>query len=560
MAPNSNALRFMALLAALLLIPLTALAERAAARLFWHPVRLDGQGKLLSWVQRDSPYDFIVRRGWETFESVPVQPDGYRTYIDYPTFRGPNDPTGPPFSGKIWAHNPAGLFAMLTDGAILYYAYSGDTVALQRVREMLDHMMACGTTEPWDYWAVCPYASGDAGVPVYRGGTDTIYCDQENHTPCGRGDGIGFLEPDKIGELGFAYLQFYEVTLEKKYLEAAIHCADALAAHIQPGDASHSPWPFRVDAHTGAIVREAYTANTIGPIRLFDELLRIGAGDNAADARARDMAWGWLMTYPMQNDVWTQYFEDVLIYADYRVNRNQYSALETARYLLEHPSLDRQAFARAKHLIDWVAGRFAQDSRTMGGLHEKGVQWGAEVLSEQVNDMDKMSSHTARFASLLALWYEKTGDTAPRERAFRSFNWASYSEREDGLVKTSLDEGTGYWFSDGYGDYMRHFLRGMASVPEWAPAHEAHLLGSTSVVREIHYGAGTVEYLTFDGAANDTLRLPAAPRSVKAGGRELPKVDYPGGADAGYTVQSAAAGGVIVRIQRRGASRVRVTY
>jgi hypothetical protein len=46
------------------------------------------------------------------------------------------------------------------------------------------------------------------------------------------------------------------------------------------------------------------------------------------------------MTYPVQNQVWTQYFEDVLIYPDYRTNRNQYSPLETARYLLQHPELD----------------------------------------------------------------------------------------------------------------------------------------------------------------------------------------------------------------------------
>ena len=329
---------------------------------------------------------------------------------------------------------------------------------------MLDHMIAFGTTGPNDYWALSPYASGDAGNPVYRGGTDTIYCDQENHTPCGRGDGPGFLEPDKIGELGFAYLQFYEVTLEKKYLQAALHCADALAKHIRPGDESHSPWPFRVDAKTGTIIREEYTANTIGPIRLFDELLRLKLGDAASYARARELAWHWLMTYPMENMVWTQYFEDVLIYDDYRVNRNQYSALETARYLLQHPEKDPQALADAKRLIDWITGFFARDSKTMAGLHEKGLQWGAEALSEQVNDMDKMTSHTARYASVRALWFEMTGDKDSKERAFRSFNWCSYSERDDGLVKTSVDEGTGYWFSDGYGDYMRHFQRAMASI------------------------------------------------------------------------------------------------
>ena len=66
---------------------------------------------------------------------------------------------------------------------------------------------------------------------MYRGADDRVYCNQENHTPCGRGDGVGFLEPDKIGELGYAYLLFYEVTLEDKYLQAALRCADALAKH-----------------------------------------------------------------------------------------------------------------------------------------------------------------------------------------------------------------------------------------------------------------------------------------------------------------------------------------
>jgi len=28
----------------------------------------------------------------------------------------------------------------------------------------------------------------------------------------------------------------------------------------------------------------------------------------------------------------------------------------------------------------------------------------------------------------------------------------------------------GSWFSDGYGDYIRHFMEGLAAVPEWAPA------------------------------------------------------------------------------------------
>jgi hypothetical protein len=471
-----------------------------AAQIFWHDVRLDANGKLLSWVDSDSPYGFIVRNDWEMFKNIPVQPDGYRTYFTYPEYNGFNDPAQPLFVGRFWVHNPAGLFAMLTDSAILYYPYSGDQVVMDRVREMLDHMIASGTTDSADSWSLVPYSSSDAGKLDYRGGTDTIYCG--DHIPCGRGDGVGFLEPDKVGELGYAYLQFYEFTLEDKYLQAALHCADALAAHVHPGDQSHSPWPFRVDAKTGTRIREEYTANTIGPTRLFDELLRLKLGDQKSYSKARDTAWRWLMTYPVQNQVWAQYFEDVLIYSDYQTNRNQYSALETARYLLQHPEKDPQALLHAKQILDWVSGLFAADSVTMGGVPEKGVQWGAEVLSEQVNDMDKMSSHTARYASVRALFYEATGDLDSKERAFRSFNWASYASREDGLVQISVDKNGGFWFSDGYGDNMRHFQRGMASVPDWAPAKESHLLGSTSVVCAVHYGAHKIDYLTFDTSSH----------------------------------------------------------
>ncbi len=530
-----------------------------ADQLFSHPVRLDAQGKLLSWVDSDSPYDQILRKGWAMFESIPVQPDGYRTYFTYPEFNGPNDPSKPFFEGRPWAHNPAGVFTMLTDSAVLYYAYSGDTVVMDRVREMLDHMLEYGTTSVTDSWALVPYASSDAGDPVYRGGTDTIYCD--GHKPCGRGDGVGYLEPDKVGELGCAYLQYYEFSLDKKYLQAAIQCADALAAHVHPGDESHSPWPFRVDALTGTRIREAYTANAIGPIRLFDELLRLRQGDKKAYVHARKMAWDWLMKYPMENQIWTQYFEDVQIYKNYRENRNQYSALETARYLLQHPEMDPQAPAHAKGILDWVTRFFAKDSRSMAGLHEKGLQWRARVLSEQVNDMDKMASHTARYASVCALYYEVTGDLEFQERAFRSFNWASYASREDGLViGGGTDPATSCWFSDGYGDYLRHFERGMASVPEWASSKESHLLGSTSVVRSVQYGSNRIDYLTFDDRSREVLKLREPPTAVQAGHKRLHRVNHLRGHTEGYTSEPSVGGGFVVRIQHNRSGNVSIQF
>ena len=105
---------------------------------------------------------------------------------------------------------------------------------------------------------------------------------------------------------------------------------------------------------------------------------------------------------------------------------------------------------------------------------------------------------------------------------------------------------------------MRHFQRGMASVPEWAPRDESHLLGSTSVVRNIHYGGHQVDYLTFDKSAREVLRLRDAPTSVRAGGKPLPRVAGLSDSTEGYTVDAITRGGVAIRIQHRHSGEIRI--
>jgi len=202
------------------------------------------------------------------------------------------------------------------------------------------------------------------------------------------------------------------------------------------------------------------------------------------------------------------------------VNYNQDSPMETARYLMEHPEYDPDWKMHIAALIKWVEGTFIH----VEVPKEPGVQWGANVVSEQIDDMNKMGSHTGRYASVLALWYETTGDLEAKEKAFRSFNWASYMCRENGVVNVGpIDQSI--WFSDGYGDYIRHFMQGLSSVPEWAPEGEDHLLRSSSVVRSVSYLPGKIDYMTFDPESTEVLRLAFSPRRVLADGRELPKRD-----------------------------------
>ncbi len=434
---------------------------------------------------------------------------------------------------------------MLTDSAVLWYAFSGDNAAIDVARKALDYQLAHGTTPAdWD-WASVPYASAGAGDVDYRG-ADDAWCDF-----CGRGDGLGVIEPDKVGELGYAYVQLFEATGEERYRDAAIACADALAKHVRAGDEARSPWPFRVYAQTN-VAREEYSSNVVGALMLFDELSRLSLGDTDAYRGARATALEWLMRVPIKNDAWSGYFEDIEIQTDPSANPNQYCALATARWLIAHPDDDPRWRDHAAHLIAWSVATFGGDTAT-----ERGLQWGATVMSEQAADTAKMGSHTARLGATEALWYEATGDLALRDRAAQSLNWATYTCDDRGIVAVGEDKNEGYWFSDGYGDYIRHFLVAMGAMPEWAPPGESHVLRSSSVVTSVQYEPGRTEWSTYDADAVEMLRLPSRPSRVVAAGVALAeRADLDG---EGYTVRLLASGDAIARVRHAARGPVVVT-
>jgi hypothetical protein len=502
---------------------------------------------MLPWYKPDVPgagYVHVVKLASEFIKSgTPVDPKtGKKLYLVTCCFQGPHIRGQEDFdkglTGENWPHNPACVYAGLVQGLVLdYRVFSGDNSYTGVVREMLDWQIEHGTT-PSDWpWPNVPYASSDPFETEYYGATKWEYDGM-------RGDGLHGIEPDKVGELGIAYLKFYEVTEEIKYLEAAIHCADALAGNIRniaddpspfaETTVNKSPWPFRVNARTGVVISE-YTSNVIEPVRLFDELLRI-APRTGLDrekiqtyAKARDIAWNWLFSKsgPMKTYIWNGYFEDVPNDPQC-ANRLQITPLETARYLIKNPGLDPEMGSSVPALINWVGSAFATE--------------GMDAIKEQTWCYEPMGSHTSRYASLCALWYEYTGDKKYKDLAYRFFNFASYMTYENGVVAVG-PEWPGSWFSDGYGDYIRHFMEGMAAVPEWAPAGEDHLLKCSSVVQHIEYKPGVISFNSFDDAGVAVLRISFQPKAVWAGSKKLSKQTDAG--KEGWTWTPLDQGGVV---------------
>ena len=452
-----------------------------------HEVILDGQEKLEPWTSADQvihlAMDFIKNCPSDEKNSLPW-------YLQYSCFW--TDPVRP----TIWPDNPAGKFAWAVTTLLKYYPYTGDAAHIEIVKNMLDRLLE-NVVPAGNDWEGAPYASATPGTGIYYGA---------------RADGEFVTEPDKVAQVGRALIDFYELTEDEKYLFAGKKCADVLLAHLRKGDEGHSPVPFRVDVRTGLIIEE-YTADMIPLVRLFEELARLGYEGYQA---AADQVLGWIIEYPLQNDKWKGYFEDIRLDITDE-NRDQLSALEMARYLLQAQPTRVDWRTVVPGLIEWVRN-------TLGGPNF----FSAEPIHEQKYCFFVMGSHTARYASLCAQWAEISHDQNYAERAIRTLNWASYMASADGLVTVGIDRPDYYnqcWFTDGYFDYVPHFIDCMAALPNLAPSDSDHLLSSSTVIKKIEYQPGLIRYLPFDLSGQQMLRLTFSPSTVKSGGISLPQVD-----------------------------------
>lgn len=500
------------------------------------PVALDAKGKLLPWPMPDDigySYSSHVLAQWTVLwdqynrQRIPYFHCCFD--IDKTTYELIPD--------EKWANSTGYLRAMLEGFVERLYPYTGDERTLTFLTKFVDYELEHGTT-PADYaWSRVPYASADPGVADYRGWS--------NH-------GHDYIEPHVVGEDGYAYLRLYEMTGNTKYLVAAIRCADALVKNYKSGDETHSPWPVRCYAKDGTTRGEKpmgpYSANVIEPIMLFDELVRLHQGNYAAYTIIRKKAWLWFQTYPLANNVWVGYFEDV---APSMGNMNQVIPLEFARYVLLHPEKDLRWREHARRLIEWV---------TTTPRWPKYVVHGATVTTEQGNGIEFCcslpnqccDSHTSRLAAVEALYYAKTGDEAYKEAAFRSYNWVTYFQGLPGKTHAPWGENQ-WWFTDEFTDGPRRLMDAFVAVPEWAPSNESHLLGSTSVVNKISYGKGSVTYSTFDADSTDLLRLDFVPDAITANGRPLFRAKTLAAKGPGFTFDDQTH---ILRIRHEAAANV----
>ncbi len=476
--------------------------------LFGHPERLghhyiqtDANDNIVPWPGDNlgRSYDLVLRLIWQKWNEIPYVCDGTKYYMVHRIL--PYTLGNPAFEAH---HHDDGIggdqIQMLLSSWAKLYAYTGNYAIVENMIYMADFYLARGLSSPDCKWPNLPYPWHTTSKPGFRYDGDLR-------------DGLNVTQLDKAGDLGCRLITLYKITAIKRYLDAAVKIADTLAANTHPGDVNNSPLPYKVNTETGKVLW-SYTANWTWTVQLFEELIRMNVGDTEQYKKARESFIDWLKAVPMSQNKYGPFFEDISIWSNTGINAGR-----LAWYILTHKDQWGDTWQKdARRCLDWMFNEL--------GNH-RWDKYGVTVINEQSVYEYEGNSHTSRYASIELLYAKLTGDDSRVTNAIRQLNWATYSVDTEGRNEYPGDPyDTEIWFTDGYGDYVEHYLNAMAVMPELlAPDSSNHLMHTTSVVRKIEYGDEKIVYKTYDKDSQETLRLTSRPKAVRVGGAEIEPVE-----------------------------------
>jgi hypothetical protein len=485
-------------------------AINAQEKLIYHIIKTDTKKNIIPWYNPDPgiSYDHVLDLVWHFWDTMRTDINGIPYYMNHQIWQpGVNENKG--LGGD--------QLAMALSSWQLYYRYTGNEKVKENMKFIADYYLTHGLSPANAAWPDIPFPYNTF---IYSGVYD--------------GDmiiGKDFTQPDKAGSFGYELVEFYKLmsgegypsTVHKNYLAAAVKIANTLASHIKEGDENNSPLPFKVNAFTGktGVLKDkqgnetglsSYTTNWAGTLSLFLELQKLKEGDTQSYKQAFDKLLDWMKKFPLRNNKWGPFFEDITGWSDTQIN-----AITFACFMMDHPEYFPEWKQQVKEIINWVYEKLSND---------KWKKYGVTVINEQTAYRVPGNSHTARQAAAEMVYAARTGDRSFYENSVKQLNWATYMVDTDG--KNYYPENA-IWMTDGYGDYVRHYLRAMAAMPELSSPTENHLLSSTSVIQHVFYrdqlskyyfplikdpAHTEMHYTSYDEQGTEIIRLTKKPGGV----------------------------------------------
>jgi hypothetical protein len=262
------------------------------------------------------------------------------------------------------------------------------------------------------------------------------------------------IEPDKGGIAGYALVLLSDATNDAKYLAQAMQNARILALNQQDGDATRSPWPFRVDYRSGQ-ARGPVSGNMTYILRLYDALLSKGYEEFSVP---RQSLWTWIKQHQIPSaaadgSLFAQFFED----HDTPTNRTAWAPLNLARYLLEEKAaLDPEWRADSGALLEFVRNNFTH------------LEFGVRVCHEQDEDKQAWGGINSTYGAVLALHAQATESAALAQEAREALNFTLYSIDAEGRPRdVSTNPVPGGWQEDAHTDVIHNYADALRAYPEW---------------------------------------------------------------------------------------------
>ncbi len=494
------------LLAILFLFTCTLAFSQQQEMLIYHPIKTDKSGKIIPWYNENpgKSYSHVINLVWNFWDTMRHDMNGLPYYMNHQVWNAAfNDPRG--IGGD--------QFAMALSSWRLYYVYTGNEKVKANMLFLADYYLTHGLSPANCQWPniTFPYNSY-----IYSG----IY-DGDMRA------GKDVAQPDKAGSFALELVHLYKISENKLYLEAAKKIANTLSSFIKEGNVNYSPLPFKINVYTGntVLLRDhdftgtwidtaGYTSNWAPSMQLFLDLIELKSGDTVTYKKSFNSILEWMKKYPMKENKWGPFFEDVDWWSETQIN-----AMTFARFIMEHREYFDDWRNDTQKIITWVHKNFSND---------KWKKYGVTVTNEQTVYQTPANSHSSRQAADELLYVSLSGDSTMYENAVRELNWATYMVDFDGKNRFPQDEP---WLTDGYGDYIRHYLRAMDAIPQLTAPGEDHIISSTSVIQQADYrgflkkfiylnfdypdtGKVVLFYRTFDSSGTEKIRLKKKPATI----------------------------------------------
>jgi hypothetical protein len=420
----------------LLAVPLRLAAQsKPSITIAGHVAKFDSQGRLLPWIS----WKQAIALEMSFYQKCP-RDHGYPLFVSV-TFLDGDWKALPDRTDIIPAtQNGMGILSYLG-----HHEFTGrhepDSVGM--ARKMGDYLVKESLTPPEGKYPSFTRSTGRRGMfpqPPDSGS-------QSDHPY--------EIEPDKGGIAGYALLRVYEASSQGSYLQQSLQNARVLAANQKPGDATHSPWPFRADYRTGE-PRGPVSSNMAYILRLYDGLISRGHSEFTAPRAA---LWRWIKSYQIpsargKGELFAQFFED----HDNPANRNAWAPLNLARYLLEQKdALDPDWLTDSGDLVEFVRKNFTHK------------EFGVTVCHEQDEDHDAWGGINSTYGAVLALYAKAKGSIALASEARQALNFTLYSIDEQGRPRDLFKSpNLGGWQEDAYTDVLHNYVDAMTVYPDWA--------------------------------------------------------------------------------------------